>query len=218
MYYMPSSETSERRSMVNTFLQGMGIGAGLIMAIGAQNAFVLTQGIRRQHHWLIASLCSLSDMLLIFIGAAGIGGIVAENPVLQTGAAWTGAIFLFCLGAKACRGALTAKHLQAGHEVTVGVRTVVLTTLALTFLNPHVYIDTFLLLGSIGGQYQSLDRYAFALGASVSSFLWFFTLSIAGTVLAPLFQKSVAWRLLDLLVWITMWGIAWQLVSRFFKA
>lgn len=201
---------------MNTFLQGMGIGAGLIMAIGSQNAFVLTQGIRRQHHWLIASLCSFSDMLLIFAGAAGIGGIIADHPVVQKGAAWAGAIFLFFLGAKACRGVLTTKQLQAGQEVKVGVRTVVLTTLALTFLNPHVYIDTILLLGSIGGQYQPVERYAFALGASVSSFLWFFALSVAGTVLAPLFQKSAAWRLLDLLVWLTMWGIAWQLVSGFF--
>lgn len=199
------------------FLQGMGVGAGLIVAIGAQNAFVLTQGIRRQHHWLIASLCSLSDMLLIFIGTAGIGGIVAQNPALQRGAAWTGAAFLFWLGARACRGAFMAKRLLAGHEVAVEVRTAVLTTLALTFLNPHVYIDTVLLLGSIGGQYQSVERYAFALGASAASFLWFFALSVAGTLLAPLFQKSIAWRILDLVVWLTMWGIAWQLISPFLK-
>lgn len=200
---------------MNSFFQGMGVGAGLIIAIGAQNAFVLTQGIRRQHHWLIATICSCSDMLLIFLGAAGIGGIVAGNQALQCGAAWIGAAFLFWLGVRALRGAWTAKQLQTRSEVAVDVRTAVLTTLALTFLNPHVYIDTFLLLGSIGGQYRSIERYGFALGASVSSFLWFFALSIAGTLLAPLFQKSLAWRLLDVVIWLTMWGIAWQLVSRF---
>lgn len=199
--------------MVNVFLQGMGLGAGLIVAIGAQNAFVLTQGIRRQHHWLIASLCSLSDMLLIFVGAAGIGGMVANNPGLQRTAAWLGAIFLCWLGARAFRGVLTDKQLQVGQGATVGVRAVVLTTLALTFLNPHVYIDTLLLLGSVGGQYPSAERYTFALGASVASLLWFFALSIAGTLLAPLFKKSVAWKLLDLVVGVTMWAIAWQLVS-----
>ncbi|EKD39114.1 MAG: hypothetical protein ACD_75C00507G0009 [uncultured bacterium] len=199
--------------MVNIFLQGMGVGAGLIIAIGAQNAFVLTQGIRRQHHWLIAGICSFSDMLLIFAGAAGVGGIVAAKPALQTGAAWTGALFLFWLGVKACRGALAGNHLQERQEVAAGLRTAVLTTLALTFLNPHVYIDTLLLLGSIGGQYREMERMTFALGASVSSFLWFFSLSIGGTLLAPLFQKSMAWRILDLVVWITMWTIAWQLVA-----
>lgn len=201
---------------MNVFLQGMGIGAGLIMAIGAQNAFVLTQGIRRQHHWLIASLCSLSDMLLIFMGAAGIGGMVARIPVLQDGAAWVGAVFLFWLGAKSLQSMWKEQRLQAGEEAAAGMRAAVLTTLALTFLNPHVYLDTIVLLGSIGGQYQPAERYAFAMGASLSSILWFFALSLAGTLLAPLFRKSAAWRTLDFVVWVTMWGIAWQLVARFF--
>lgn len=201
---------------MNSFLQGMGIGAGLIMAIGAQNAFVLTQGIRRQHHWLIAFLCSVSDMALIFIGAAGIGGIIVQKPVLQDCAAWIGAMFLLWLGAASFRSAWTAKQLQPGEEATAGVKAVVMTTLALTFLNPHVYLDTLVLLGSIGGQYQSFERYTFALGASLSSVLWFFALSLAGALLAPLFRKSLAWRVLDLVVWVTMWLIAWQLVARFF--
>ncbi|KJS01811.1 MAG: amino acid transporter [Desulfobulbaceae bacterium BRH_c16a] len=197
---------------MNIFLQGMGVGAGLIIAIGAQNTFVLTQGIRRQHHWLIAAICSCSDMLLIFIGAAGLGSIIAGNPTFRTGAAWAGAVFLFWLGVKAFKGAWAGKQLCERKEVAVGLRTAVLTTLALTFLNPHVYIDTILLIGSIGGQYQSIERLAFALGASVSSVLWFFTLSLGGSLLAPLFQKSIAWRILDLVVCMTMWTIAWQLV------
>lgn len=196
---------------MNTFLQGMWIGAGLIMAIGAQNAFVLTQGIRRQHHWLIAAICSFSDLLLIFLGAAGIGGIVAKHPVVQHGAAWIGAGFLFWLGTKALRGVFMTRELRAGVEVETDVRSVVLTTLGLTFLNPHVYLDTLVLLGSIGGQYQPDERYAFALGASLSSFLWFFALSLAGTLLAPVFRQRMSWKVLDLMIWVTMWGMAWQL-------
>lgn len=195
------------------FLQGMGVGAGLIIAIGAQNAFVLTQGIRRQHHLLVAAICSISDMILIFAGAAGVGGLIAREPSLQAGAAWAGAFFLFWVGARALRGALTDKHLDEKKEIFVGIETVILTTLALTFLNPHVYIDTLLLIGSIGGQYQLSERLTFALGASTASFLWFFTLSFGGALLAPLFQKKLAWRILDILVCVTMWFIAWQLVS-----
>lgn len=198
---------------MHIFLQGMGIGAGLIIAIGAQNAFVLTQGIRRHHHFLVAGICSLSDMLLIFAGAAGVGRAVAAAPALKAGAAWVGAFFLFWLGAKAFWGIFGSKHLAERKEISVGVRATVLTTLALTFLNPHVYIDTLLLLGSIGGQYQAVERVTFALGASTASLIWFFTLSIGGAILAPLFQKSVAWRILDLVVCTTMWTIAWQLAT-----
>jgi L-lysine exporter family protein LysE/ArgO len=200
---------------MNAFLQGIGIGAGLIIAIGAQNAFVLTQGIRKQHHRLIALICSASDMLLIFLGAAGVGAVVAANPVWQKYAAWLGAMFLFWLGLKALLGALTKKKLAVRQEKTLTRQAAILTTLALTFLNPHVYLDTVLLLGGLGGQYPPQERYLFALGASVSSFLWFFSLAIGGTFLAPLFLKSTAWKILDLVVCATMWSISWQLLVAF---
>jgi L-lysine exporter family protein LysE/ArgO len=201
---------------VNVFLQGMGVGAGLIIAIGAQNVFVLTQGIRKQHHWLIAFICSISDMLLIFVGAAGIGSFVAGNHALQTGAAWTGAIFLIWYGSRALLSVSSPQGLDEGKSNGAGMRIIVTTALALTFLNPHVYIDTIILLGSISGQYQARDRCLFALGASTSSFLWFFSLSLGGSFLAPVFRRSVSWKILNCLVCITMWTIAVQLITMNF--
>lgn len=197
---------------MNIFLQGMGVGAGLIIAIGAQNVFVLTQGIRKQYHWLTALICSISDVLLIFVGAAGVGSLIAGNHALQTGAAWLGAAFLGWYGLRALLSVTAENSLQQKQRGAANLRIIVLTALALTFLNPHVYIDTVLLLGSIGGQYQAGDRYLFALGASLSSILWFFSLSFGGALLAPIFQKSISWRFLNLLVCATMWLIAYQLI------
>ncbi len=196
---------------MQVFLQGMAVGAGLIIAIGAQNVFVLSQGIRKQYHWLIALICSLSDVMLIFIGAAGVGTLVAGNHALQTGAAWLGAAFLGWYGLRAFMGVFKETSLEQKKREDSSMRIIVLTALALTFLNPHVYIDTVLLLGSIGGQYQAGERYLFALGASVSSVLWFFALSFGGTLLAPVFQKSISWKLLNVFVCVTMWSIAAQL-------
>lgn len=197
---------------VSAFIQGMGVGAGLIIAIGAQNVFVLTQGIRKQYHWLTALICSMSDMLLIFVGAAGVGSFVAENHFLQTGSAWMGAVFLVWYGFRALLKVNSVTFLDVGKHDNSSMRIIVATALALTFLNPHVYIDTVILLGSIGGQYQAENRILFALGASTSSFLWFFSLSFGGALLAPVFQKSVSWKILNVLVCVTMWSIAVQLV------
>lgn len=189
----------------------MGVGAGLIMAIGAQNVFVLSQGIKKQYHWLIALICSISDVVLIFIGAAGVGTLVAGHHALQSGAAWLGAVFLSWYGFRAFLSIFKETSLRPKKGVESNLRTIVLTALALTFLNPHVYIDTVLLLGSIGGQYQAGGRYLFAMGASVSSIIWFFSLSFGGVLLAPLFQKSISWKILNVFVCLTMWTIAVQL-------
>lgn len=196
---------------MNTYLQGMVIGGGLIVAIGAQNAFVLTQGIRKQYNWLVAFICSASDVFLIFIGAAGLGATINSYPKLQVIAAWGGAAFLFYIGLQALLDIRKDKSLETGN-IQPGIRAIVASCLAFTFLNPHVYVDTVLLLGSIGGQFPERERLVFALGASTSSFLWFFGLSLCGTLLAPFFKKKVAWKILDLLVCITMWIIAYQLL------
>lgn len=198
---------------MQVFLQGMGVGAGLIMAIGAQNVFVLSQGIKKQYHWLIALICSMSDVMLIFVGAAGVGTLVAGNLALQKGAAWFGAAFLGWYGFRAFMGIFREESLQQKKRDDSSIRIVVLTALALTFLNPHVYIDTVLLLGSIGGQYPVRDRYLFAMGASVSSIVWFFSLSFGGALLAPLFKKSISWKILNVFVCVTMWSIAVQLAT-----
>ncbi|WP_417430576.1 LysE/ArgO family amino acid transporter [Kiloniella sp.] len=197
------------------FLKGMGIGAGLIIAIGAQNAYVLTQGLRRNNQYLIAALCSLIDALLITIGVAGMGVLITSNPLLLDFAVWGGALFLFVYGLKAFRSALNPDVLTA--EQDRGPDTLikaVLTTLAVSLLNPHIYLDTVILLGSIGGQYPAETRIWFGLGAVVSSFVWFFSLSLGAQWLAPLFKRPIAWRILDSFIGIVMWTIAISLVMQ----
>lgn len=195
------------------FFQGMGTGAGLIIAIGAQNAFVLSQGVRREHNWLVAFICSLCDAVLIFIGAAGVGLAVANNPTLREIAGWGGAIFLFYYGYCSLRAALKAEALDEDLAVDFSSRWAVLAaTLAVTLLNPHVYLDTLVLIGSLSGQFDGDGRYLFALGASFASFIWFFSLSLGGALLAPVFRSRVAWRVLDILVCTTMWVIALQIM------
>ncbi len=196
-----------------TFLQGMGTGAGLIIAIGAQNAFVLAQGVRKEHNWLVAATCSLCDALLIFFGAAGVGTLVAQHPLLQEIAGWGGAIFLFLYGCRALKSAIRGGSLEMQKSHGGKTRMAVLTaTLAVTLLNPHVYLDTIVLLGGISGRFEGQGRYLFALGAGTASLLWFFSLSLCGTMLAPVFKKRTAWRLLDGAVWLTMWAIAVQIL------
>lgn len=196
-----------------TFLQGMGAGAGLIIAIGAQNAFVLTQGVKREHNWLVAAICCLCDIVLIFLGAAGIGTLVAQHQLLREIAGWGGAVFLFLYGCRALKSAIRGGHLELQEHHHGQTRLVVLTaTLAVTLLNPHVYLDTIVLLGGISGRYEGHGRYLFALGAGSASLLWFFSLSLCGAMLAPVFTKRTAWRLLDGAVWLTMWAIAVQIL------
>lgn len=194
------------------FLQGMGTGAGLIIAIGAQNAFVLSQGVRKQHNWLVALICSFCDALLIFLGAAGVGTAVASSPMLREIAGWGGAMFLGYYGWRALQRARDAGTLQTTETVYTSRLAVISATLAVTLLNPHVYLDTLVLLGGISGQFSGNGRYLFAGGASSASFLWFYGLSLCGVILAPLFKSRVAWRILDGLVCLTMWGIAIQLL------
>jgi L-lysine exporter family protein LysE/ArgO len=194
--------------MFLAYVQGMAVGAGLIIAIGAQNAFVLTQGIRRQHHLLVAAICFSCDTVLIVVGVAGVGRAVAGRPLLQLAAAWAGAVFLFAYGARALSAAMATNALKANRGRPASLQEVVATTLAVTLLNPHVYLDTVLLLGGISSQFAHEERFFFALGACSASCLWFFSLSIGGTLLAPIFAKPGAWRLLDLFVCGSMWTVA----------
>jgi len=195
------------------FLQGMALGAGLIVAIGAQNAFVLTQSIKKQHHWLIAAICSLSDMFLIVIGTNGVGSLIASNLYIQNAARWGGALFLVIMGWRSFIDATKKNSLKPSAEVYSSRNTIIMLTLSFTFLNPHVYLDTVLFLGGIGGQFAVRgERAMFATGASAASVLWFFGLAWAGVRLAPLFARESAWRFLHCGVGLVMWGIAWKLV------
>lgn len=198
--------------MMLPFLQGIGIGGGLIIAIGAQNAFVLSQGVHRNFPLQTALVCSLSDGLLIFLGVSGIGSLVATHPLLSQLATWFGALFLICYGARSFRAALQGGSLEATTKEVPSRKKLLLATLALTFLNPHVYLDTFVLIGSLSGQLALVDRYLFGAGAMTASVLWFFSLSLGAGLLAPLFRKPLAWRFLDGFVCLTMWGIAISLL------
>lgn len=195
-----------------TFFQGMGLGGGLIIAIGAQNAFVLSQGVRRNYPLQTAAVCSICDATLIFVGVSGFGALIASNPHLAQLAAWFGALFLFWYGSRSFRSALQGGKLEADAEQSLSRRKLLLTTLALTLLNPHVYLDTVVLVGSISGQLADSERYMFGAGAISASIIWFFCLSMGAGLLAPLFRKPVAWRCLDGFVCLTMWTIACSLL------
>ena len=194
------------------FFEGAGTGAGLIIAIGAQNAYVLAQGIRREYYLLVAAICSLCDIFLIAIGVSGVGTLVASNPLLQKTAAWGGAIFLAYYGFLALKSARSDEALALKEQQTASLKTVLASSFAVSLLNPHVYLDTVVLLGGIGGQFATTDRLLFASGASLSSIVWFFSLSIGGKLLAPFFQKPMAWKILYSFVCLVMWVIAAQLL------
>ncbi len=197
--------------MIEAALAGFSLGFSLILAIGAQNAFVLRQGLRREHVLATVLVCALSDALLIAAGVAGFGALARAVPWFETLMRYGGAAFLFWYGARnfiaAWRGGAA---LDSGGEARHSRRAVLLTVGALTWLNPHVYLDTVVLLGSISAQYD--NRLAFALGAMSASVIFFFSLGFGARLLAPLFARPVAWRVLDVVVGATMWLIAASLL------
>lgn len=195
------------------FLQGLGTGAGLIIAIGAQNAFVLNQGLARNHHLVVALICAVSDALLITLGLSGMGIVLAGDPRLALWATWLGAGFLFWYGLRSFRSALRSGSLGAQGRARMGLGATVAATLAVTFLNPHVYLDTVLLLGSIGGRYPEAQRVFFGAGAATASLAWFLTLGLGARLLLPFFRRPGSWAVLDALVGVTMWGVAASLVT-----
>ena len=193
------------------FLRGFGLGASLIIAIGAQNAFVLRQGLRREQAVLVAALCAGCDALLIALGTAGVGSVIASIPTLARLASLGGAAFLLYYGAAAFRRALKPAVLEtASAPATRGG--VVLATLSVSLLNPHVYLDTVVLVGGLAGQCAAFPRLLFALGAITASCVWFFGLALGAARLAPLFQRPAAWRILDCAVGLVLWTIAVSLV------
>ena len=194
------------------FVQGFAIGGGLIVASGSQNAFVLSQGVRRSYPLTIALTCALCDAILILLGVAGVGSIVAASPLLGQITVWGGAIFLTWYGALSLRSAIRGGTLETDGGRVSSLRAVITTTLALTLLNPHVYLDTLVLVGSISGQFVGIERWLFGVGAISASCLWFLSLSLGAGYLAPLFRKKIAWRILDGVVCVVMWSIAASLV------
>ncbi|MEM6489065.1 MAG: LysE/ArgO family amino acid transporter [Pseudomonadota bacterium] len=196
-------------------LTGFLTGASLILAIGAQNAFVLRQGLLRQHVFWVCLTCSLSDAVLICAGVAGMCQAVQAAPMLLTLVLWGGAVFLFVYGALAVRRELRPGRLQAAEGGSDGLWVTLVTCLALTWLNPHVYLDTVVLLGAVSTPFSAEgDGIAFAMGAVLGSFAFFFSLGYGARLLAPLFARPSAWRVLDGFVALVMWTIGTLLVAE----
>lgn len=198
-------------------LAGLGLGFSLIVAIGAQNAYVLRQGLRREHVLAVVIICALSDLVLIGLGVAGAGFVFGLVPWLTTVVRFAGAAFLVVYAVLAARRALRpAKGLDAGAApARTSLAVVITTALALTWLNPHVYLDTLVLLGSIASTHGD-DRWWFGLGAGATSIVWFTLLGFGARLLAPVFARPLAWRILDGLIAVVMFGIAVSLVSGAF--
>lgn len=192
-------------------LPGLFAGLSLIIAIGAQNAFVLRLGLARNHVAAAVAICATSDALLIAAGISGLGVIVRSIPVALVVLKWVGIAYLTWYAIKSFRSAAHPEVLLPGDENTQSLRTVIAMTLAFTFLNPHVYLDTVLLLGSIGNQYRP-DQWWFALGATCASILWFCTLGFGARAAARLMSRPITWRVLDVTIAVVMLLIAIRLV------
>ena len=199
--------------MLATFLSGLGTGAGLIIAIGAQNAFVLRQGLLRQHVLPVVLVCIGGDILCICAGVAGMGALIRTNEWLLEFFRWGGALFLTFYGISAARRAASGNGSMEISEVgACSFMKAITSCLAFTFLNPHVYLDTVVLLGSIAAQYGEDLKWTFASGALTASVLWFTGLGFGARLLLPIFQNRKAWRILDTLIALVMWAIALTLV------
>jgi L-lysine exporter family protein LysE/ArgO len=200
------------------YIEGFLLGGSLIIAIGAQNAYVLSLGISRNHHLVSATICAIVDVSLIIMGVAGMGRLVQTNTALLKIALWGGAAFLFLYGLRILRLAISGEVLQVdasrppGSGPSLTLKNVTLTTLAVSLLNPHVYLDTVVLMGSISGKFIGSGRIIFALGACTASVIWFYSLAFAGQLLAPVLGRPTVWRVLHVIFCLTMWGIAIRLV------
>jgi L-lysine exporter family protein LysE/ArgO len=200
-------------ALVAAALAGLGLGLSLIVVIGAQNAYVLRQGVRMQHIVAVVAICTASDAVLIVLGISGVGFLVTSFPVALTVIRFGGAAFLIGYGLLAARRFFVRQSLQAdASAVGPSRRAVVLTVLALTWLNPHVYLDTVLLLGSVANTHGGDGRWAFGLGAVIASALWFALLGFGARFLGPLFARPVAWRILDAAIAVTMVALGVRLL------
>ncbi len=193
-------------------VQGYTLTLGLIMAIGAQNAMLLAQSIRNQHQWLMAAICIVLDIVLVASGVYGLGLLIENNPEFVVWFKWGGAVFLFWYGWQSLRQIGEDQSLKMAKQVVTSRRSIILATLAVSLLNPHVYLDTVVLIGSVGAQMVNDQRIWFVLGAAAASITWFISLCVAGRLLQPLFSKAIAWKILHGVVAVTMWAIALSLL------
>ena len=199
---------------MSAFIAGFLASLSLIAAIGAQNAFVLRQGIRREHVGMVVALCAGSDALLIALGVAGFGAAAEAMPWLTPVMLWGGVAFLTVYGALRFRAAFRGgEALAASAERAVSLRRVALTCLALTWLNPHVYLDTLALLGALSAQYAPVEA-LFGVGAVLASAVFFLALGYGARYLAPVLAKPRAWVVVEVVIGLVMWMIAAHLIAQ----
>jgi L-lysine exporter family protein LysE/ArgO len=200
---------------VNSYSQGLLLGASLIVAIGAQNAFVLRQGLRREHVTAIVLACGLTDALLMAAGVFGLAALINGQPLLTRLISWAGALFLVGYGARALwRARRPGADLHAAQGPSLSRSQALLQLAGFTLLNPHVYLDTVMLVGSVGAQQPTALRLSFMMGAASGSLLWFALLGYGARWLAPWFARPRAWQLLDALIGLTMLALAAMLVFQ----
>lgn len=204
---MPTAHTN--LDAYAAFLAGVSIAAPLIIAIGAQNVFVLRQGLRREHVGAVVLTCALIDAALMTVGVSGLAAALGANRTALNAVALAGVAFLIAYGAAAARRAFKSQTVQINPSgLRLTLKSALLQTLALSLLNPHVYLDTVLLVGAVGAQQPTNLRPAFLAGAAAASAVWFTGLGYGARWLTPLFAKPRAWRLLDGFVALTMWALA----------
>jgi L-lysine exporter family protein LysE/ArgO len=188
-------------------IAGFVTGLSLIVAIGAQNAFVLRQGLLRKHVFVIVLICALSDALLIALGVLGLGSLISALPWLLEVIRWVGVTFLVWYGSSSLRRFVKQDSLKAAETSVGSVKQAVLTTLALTFLNPHVYLDTVIFIGGIANSFGD-QKWWFVLGSITASFLWFFSLGFGASKASVLVSKPVFWKILDVFIAAVMFSLA----------
>jgi L-lysine exporter family protein LysE/ArgO len=204
--------------MFLTLLKGFTAGASLLISIGPQGAFVIRQGLLRQHLFLTAFIFSLIDAILISFGTLGFGKILSNYPLTIEISKYFAIVFLFSYGALSLRSVFKTNSLKERREqIPPSFKKTVFLLLALSLFNPHVYLDTVILLGSIALQQPDHQQVYFAIGAISASFIWFFSLTFSSRFFAPLLGNSKSWKVIDCLITLTMWGIAFTLIKSIFS-
>jgi L-lysine exporter family protein LysE/ArgO len=192
---------------VIALLPGFLTGISLIIAIGAQNAFVIRQGLAKSHVLLVVAICAISDALLIFLGTGGLGTLIQSQPNLLEFIRWFGVLYLTWFGMRSIRSAFRSQSLAAEVGVKQSAKSAALSVLGFTFLNPHVYLDTVILLGSVANQFES-NRWYFALGASIGSVLWFSSIGYGARAASKYMSRPIFWRVLDFIIAGVMFTVA----------
>lgn len=194
-------------------IEGLFLGSALIVAIGAQNAFVLRQGLIREHVFIVCSVCFLGDVLLISLGVGGFGTFFSSNIVVLLIIGWLGVLFLTFFAIRSFISARNANSLSVNKEEAIGnLPKTIGSAMVLTFFNPHVYLDTIVVIGGMSAQFENMGKVFFALGAIIASLIWFFSLGYGASKMAPIISKPSVWRIIDLIVGLVMTVLALSLL------